>query len=262
MRSASLFWGAVLVILGGLFLLSNLGIITADVWGLIWPMALILFGVWLLWGRLFGRGAALEHANVPLEGASYAQVRLSHGAGRLTVSAGAGAGDLAEGDFAGGLEVRSKRQEDGLKVELSSPAWRWLPWDWGSRGLEWEVRFNREVPLTLKLETGASESILDLSELLVTELNLQSGASSTELTLPRNAGYTRAKISGGAASFKVRVPPGVAASIRYTGGLASLDVDTLRFPRSGEVYQSADFAIAENKVELSVEVGAASVEVR
>ena len=69
MRSASLFWGAVLIILGGLFLLSNLGIITADVWGIIWPTALILFGVWLLWGRLFHRGAALEHANVPLEGA-------------------------------------------------------------------------------------------------------------------------------------------------------------------------------------------------
>jgi len=54
----------------------------------------------------------------------------------------------------------------------------------------------------------------------------------------------------------------VAASIRYSGGLASLDVDTQRFPRSGNLYQSADFAIAENKVELDLEVGAASVEVR
>jgi hypothetical protein len=116
--------------------------------------------------------------------------------------------------------------------------------------------------MALKLETGASESILDLSELLVTELNLQSGASSTELTLPAGAVYTRAKISGGAASFKVRVPSGVAARIQYSGGIASLDVDELRFPRSGDGFQSPDFATAKNKVELNIEVGAASVEVR
>ena len=262
MRSASLFWGAVLVILGGLFLLSNLGVITVDVWGVIWPIALILFGVWLLWGRLFHRGERLEHAVIPLEGATSARVRLSHGAGRLLVSGGARATDLAEGDFGGGLDLRTRRQGDQIEAELRSSASGWSPWAWSSHGLEWNLRFNRQTPLALKVETGASESILDLSDLLVTELDLGTGASSTELTLPAGAGYTRAKVSGGAASIQVRVPTGVAASIRYSGGLASLNVDTQRFPRSGDLYQSADFAIAENKVEMLVEVGAASVEVR
>lgn len=261
MRSASLFWGAVLVILGGLFLLSNLGIITVDVWGIIWPVALILFGMWLLWGRLFRRGETLEQAVIPLEDAMSARVRLSHGAGRLLVSAGAGATDLAEGDFWGGLDLRTRRQGNQLEAELQSAAGGWGFWNWGSRRLEWNLRLNSQVPLALKLETGASESILDLSELLITELDLGTGASSTELTLPAEAGYTRAKISGGAASINIRVPQGVAASIRYSGGVSSLDVDTQRFPRSGNLYQSSDFAIAENKVELLVEVGVASVEI-
>lgn len=261
MRSTSLFWGAVLIILGGLFLLSNLGIITADVWGVLWPTALILFGVWLLWGRLFRRGQDLEHASIPLEGATSARVKLSHGAGRLRVAAGAGPDDLLEGDFGGGLDLRTRRQDRQLEAELRSPAGGWAPWDWGPRGREWDIRFNRAIPISLKMDTGAMESLLDLSELLVLELDLSSGASSTDLTLPAHAGYTRAKISGGAASFKIRLPPGVAASIRYDGGLTSLNVDTGRFPRSAGLYQSPDFATAENKVELFIDVGAASVEV-
>jgi hypothetical protein len=178
------------------------------------------------------------------------------------VSTGAGEGDLVEGDFDGGLDLRTRRQDDLIEADLRSPVRGWGLWDWGGRGLEWNVRFNPHIPLTLKLESGASESSLDLGDLIVSDLNLQSGASSTELILPARAVYTRVKVSGGAASFKVRVPPGVAASIRFSGGLASLDVDRQRFPPSGNLYQSPDFAIAENKVELIFEVGAASVEVR
>jgi LiaI-LiaF-like transmembrane region len=262
MRSASLFWGVALVVLGGLFLLGNLGIIKVDVWGVIWPTALILLGIWLLWGRLFYRGLASEHNNVPLDGATRGYLRLSHGAGRLLVTAGAAEEDLVEGDFDGGLDLRTRRLEDLLEADLRSPVRGWSAWDWGRRGLEWNLRVNPRIPLALKLETGASESILDFSDLLVSDLNLQSGASSTELTLPAHAVYTRVKVSGGAASFKIHVPPGVAASIRFSGGLASLDVDRQRFPSSGNLYQSPDYAIAENKIELFIEVGAASVEIR
>jgi len=35
------------IIVGTTFLLKNLGVITGDVWGIIWPLILIVFGVYL-----------------------------------------------------------------------------------------------------------------------------------------------------------------------------------------------------------------------
>lgn len=35
------------IITGSVFLLKNLGIITTDVWGIIWPLVLISFGIYL-----------------------------------------------------------------------------------------------------------------------------------------------------------------------------------------------------------------------
>lgn len=42
-----LFWGLLLIILGSLLLLSNLGVISQDIWNY-WPLILILVGLKLL----------------------------------------------------------------------------------------------------------------------------------------------------------------------------------------------------------------------
>jgi hypothetical protein len=43
--------------------------------------------------------------------------------------------------------------------------------------------------------------------------------------------------------------------------IGTLDVDTGRFPRSGSVYESPDYAAAANKLDLGVEGGVGSVTV-
>jgi hypothetical protein len=82
------------------------------------------------------------------------------------------------------------------------------------------------------------------------------------LTLPENAGSTRVKIESGAASLEIQVPSGVAARIRSSGGLSSFSVDKDRFPRVGDIYQSPDFDVAQNKVELNVQMGVGSVSIK
>lgn len=271
MRKSALFWGGILILFGTLLLLQNLDILPLNIWKLFWPLLLILLGLWTLWGVFAPRRAPeSEQASIPLEGASRARVRVRHGAGRLTINAGAGSGELATGTFGGGLEYRAQRdaQADELNVKMRMPRrddFFFAPWTWGGGGrgaLDWSFSLNRDIPLALELKTGASETQLDLTDLRVADLRLQTGASSTDLTLPAQAGHTQVAIEAGAASITIRVPPGVAARVRATGGAASIDVDQSRFPRAGAVYQSADYDTAPNRVEMDIHVGAGSVDIR
>ncbi len=268
MKSSKLFWAIVLILVGVVLLLGNLGVLVGvNIWGVIWPLVLMAFGAWVLYGALAGpKAVEVEEASIPLEGAARARVKISHGAGRLTLAAGAASDQLATGKFGGGLEYRARREGDKLdvKMHIRDHGWNFifLP-NWGRLGgLDWAVGLNKDVPLELKLETGAGRSHLDLAELKVTDLKLETGASETRITLPANAGFTRVKIEAGAASVDINVPGGVAARIRTQSGLSSIRVDSTRFPRSGSYYESPDYASAANKAEIDIETGVGSVNVR
>lgn len=261
--STRLFWPLVLIAVGTLFLLDNLGYLPGSAWGYLWPVLLIFFGL----SVLLGRGARPEPVedSLGLDGAASARISFKHGAGVLDVRAGAEPDRLYQGVFHGGLEKRIGRQGDALQATLEARPTGWtqwmLPWNWagGRGGLDWDVRLNAGTRLALSFETGASEARLDLTDLKVTDLRLQTGASSTRLALPARAGWTRAQISSGVASVRISVPAGVAARIRGAMGVGSLSVDQARFPNRAGAFESPDFETATNRVELEVEGGAGSV---
>ena len=126
----------------------------------------------------------------------------------------------------------------------------------------WTLRLSNRVPLSLNINSGASETRVDLTDLNVSDVRVSTGASDTLVKLPAKAGFTKAEVSAGAASIRVRIPEGVAASIRASGGLASTKIDRKRFPRSAGRFQSPDYEDAENKVELRVSTGVGSIDVR
>jgi LiaI-LiaF-like transmembrane region len=263
-----IFWPVLLIALGVLFLLDNLGILPGSAWGWLWPIILIWLGASLLIRRSAG-GRAWETTqdSLGLDGAGSARLTLRHGAGRLAVRAGADPALLYSGTFVGGMERQVERSGDSLDVTLRPPIRDWTEWMWPANwgrdgGLSWNLDLSPAVPLSLTLETGASENRLDLEGLRVTDLTIKTGASSTEVTLPAAAGHTHARIESGAASVKVRVPEGVAARIRGQVGVGAFNVDTARFPRRDGGYESEGFETAQNRVELEVQSGAAEVNVR
>jgi len=267
MRRWSFVLGIVLVLIGISAILQAL----FGIGWIFWPLILIGAGLWLISGFSWGGGArhALhEQASIPLEGAREAEVTVHHGAGRLLIGGGLAASNdlLLAGTFGGGLLVSRRRDGDRLVADLRVKdrdiSHYIFPWTRGWAGLlDWDFTLAKGVPLFLNLETGASESRLGLADLQVRELHIKTGASSTTVDLPSQAGFTRVLVESGAAAVRLRVPDGVAASIQVRSALAGVHVDRSRFPHGGGGFQSPDYDRAANKVEITVETGVGSVDI-
>lgn len=260
-------WGGILILVGVLLFLSNLGILVIDVWKVIVPSIVILIGILTIWGATRPHPELQARSlQLPLDGATRAALRLRFGAGRLLVHGGASAPSLVEGTFRGGVESHIRRSGSEAQVDLRVPADFFLhafsPWMWWSgQRMDWDVSLAESIPVSLDVETGASEAVLDLTRLMVDELKLSSGASSVQIRMPSGMSLTKARIASGAASLVIAVPDGISARIEVDGGLAGIRVNGARFPKTDKIYRSPDYDTAAKRLDLHIEAGVASVEV-
>jgi hypothetical protein len=290
-----------LIAVGSIFLLQNLGVLPWNLWGQIWrlwPLALVLIGLELLLGGRV-RGAALAALTLvlllvgawalttltwsrggpwelrtfdqPLEGATQASVRAEFGAGQLQVGAlEPGDGRLSSMTFEGPVRAMSAPrfsiQNGRAELRYAFDRHGFGPpsfFGMADQGMAMGLQLARDVPIDLRLTMGAAQSRLDLSKLKLRQLDVETGASSTWLRLPEAGGATTARLEAGAASIEVELPEGVAAEVRYDGGLSTVDVENPRLQPAGErVYRTADYPTNPNRVDLRIDSGVTTVTIR
>lgn len=296
-RRRSVILPSLLIIAGLVFLLQNLGVLSWDVWGSVarfWPIILVVIGLEMFLGGdrplvtvlavvagvavlialLLGVGRF--HRTAParpvtshtlsqsLQEANDAAVTVHFGAGSLNL------GDLRDQtDQLANLTYEGPGQLTPPKFQLRNGHAQ-LIYDLphpqfpgqASSPAQMNLLLSPNVPLSLDIQEGAADGRIDLSQLRVTNLSLQVGASHPTLVLPRNAGLTIASIKGGASTIDVEVPADVAAQIHYDGGLSTVSVDQGRFPAVGsQIYKSDDYDTAQNKVDLTIQAGLSTVTV-
>lgn len=261
-----LLFPAVLIILGAVFLLGNLGYIppvSLRAVAQLWPLILIVLGIEAILGRrepvlalavelgvillavalvaaqpagLFAptsRGST--DASVEREGAASLALRVSGGAGSYTISGGATA--LVEARSEGAeLRVRTERRGSGADVRVDpavgvsgdGPRFDLFRFN-GGPPIEVRVRVANDVPASIRLEGGAGDFTLDMRDLIVTDARVATGASSLHVVLPAPRGDVSIRIEAGAASIDIEVPDGVEARIGASGGALSTSVTNPRF---------------------------------
>ncbi len=261
MRRGEFFWGGLLIVLGVLFFLRSAGYITGDIFSWFWPLLFIAIGAWILLGG-FGYRSRYETAekfSVPLQGASEATLSIDHGAGRIDLRSGANPGDFITGVAGVGMDKKVQLHDGKLDVEIDAGP-SFIPFI-GPESGAWEFRLAQDVPISLKIEAGASRLDMDLSDLRVTYFRYNGGASSLNLTLPGRVEHALVDIDAGAARINLHVPQGVAMRL-HRKGVGSIHVDEQRFPmRDSSVYQSADYDTAQYHADVTVDGGATSLTV-
>lgn len=265
MRRDTIFWGSLLILIGMLILLDNAGVFgDINVWGLIWPLFLIVLGGRILLNYFVSSPQEVKKLNIPVGDSTSAHIQFDHGGGRLFVKAGIDQEDLLSGEFGGGIKHFIDTVGDKADIKLQIPQsmfpFVWIPGT--SSAVSWQVALKNNLPISLSFNNAACESNIDLSDLLVRNIVLKTGASSTKLILPEDADYTRVKIDAGVASINVHIPTSVAARIKTSIGLGSVAIDRKRFPKNGNIYISNDYETAENKVDIDISGGISSISIR
>lgn len=289
-RTRGLLFPAILIVLGVLFLLGNLGYIppisVAALFRL-WPVLLVVAGIEAILGRrqpwaalglevvviagavalaaaqplgLFSIGATgPSEAIVQREGAAKLSLRVSGGAGEYIVSGGATALVEARTEQ-GDIQARTTRRGDEAEVRVEPTGDGVFRLGGPPAGVT--VKVASDVPTSLRLDGGAGEFTLDMRDIRVTDARVGTGASKTHVILPTPRGDVPVRIDAGAASVEIEVPSGVEARITTRGGAISINSTNPRVSIASGAGETSGYSAAKDRVTVTFEGGAASVTIR
>lgn len=256
----SLFWPILLIGVGGVWLLANLGLLPDINFGFLlrlWPVALIAVGLDILFARrspvlgaLIGLGAvglvialvilapdlgietskdlkSLEF-NEPLGSVEQARVVLDLERYPTTVDSAVGPNLLFEANLETFTDVRFTARGDSSKTLTIDPVtdsgfdFNWF--DEIGTDARWEINLSPEVPIDLTIDVGSGSARLFLEDLDLSNLEIDGGSGSSDVTIPASSSAYDVSIDGGSGSFDVEVERGAEINATFNVGSGSWDV--------------------------------------
>ena len=296
-RGVRLFWPIILIGVGSILLLSNLGVITGNPWTIIlqlWPVLLIALGLEVLFGGSTGWRAVVSAAlglalvggilwvliaqpaipglnfgssnlqttsiSQPLDGVESARAELSFGAGTNKIYALSDSSNLIEGQLHTYGTPNFSVSTSGNRATIAlSPGPVSVPLVFPTVSEEtWDVGLNPSVTYQLDLNAGVGQSKFDLTKLSISGGGINGGVGTSELYLPGKGNY-RLTINGGVGTIKIYVPSNLAVRAEVNGGLGSFNRLPSMQQVSDNVYQTPGFSTAEDAVTLIVDGGVGSI---
>lgn len=286
------FFGLVVIFLGLALLAQNFGIVPdlelgPTLWKF-WPVLIVLLGLSLLARRGFLgglisflviiivlglmvfvvlKGPAMPSAEVDTqtfeiarqELADRLELRLHGGAGKINISGGSDflVSGKHESNFTK-LQTKTELAEPIQKVELSTEG-RWL--GLGRKNVNnLEVKINSEIPAKLDIDSGASDLNFDLSDMMVSDVEIDTGASNFIIALGEKMDNMNIDIDAGASSLNLSVPRSLGVRMVVDAGLSSKSFPEFQ-KLEDKVYESDNYGIAEKKVNVKINAGASSINV-
>lgn len=287
------FFGLFAVIYGLAFLVNQTGLFSLNIdLGLIWPLFIIFIGLSLLRKRdvistsLGSTAATLCVAAVFISfmspvPASYSQsantvfpidIMKEVGAEKVDITINAGAGDISVYGISGESLVKGEVQTNLSEVKAESKVKdsvqsvtvgmsgmrKWFAKDNPTN--RFYVGIDEETPLSLNVNSGASNNNIDLSGIRAEYVSLSTGASNVNLTMGDKLDKATVVVEAGASSINLNLPKGIGVKVFIESGMSSQDL-TGFVQTDKNTYQSPNYEMSDKKIDVSVSMGMASLSV-
>lgn len=213
----------------------------------------------------------VSHLEVPLGDTQSSQITVNVGAGNLSVGALPGdAPNLATADAtaSSGRGLTKSVSTHGGETDLTLAAREpnGFFWPTGQKNQPADslaVSLARKVPLSLKTNLGVGQANLDLRDLSIQSLDVNSGVGQMTVQFPSGSGQTRANINSGAGGqTTLIIPANVGAYIHTAGGLVSVHVPSDRYTQVVDGYESNNYSNSTDKIEIYLHLGVGQVDVQ
>jgi N-terminal domain of toast_rack, DUF2154/LiaI-LiaF-like transmembrane region len=201
-----------------------------------------------------------ETQSIELQGAKRVSADIDFPAGSVSLSGGSSKlldASFDYDDYLGKPTVDYSVSGDQGQLNLRQGDEDHMNWG-GSRRDNWDLRFASGVPLDLRINMGAGQSNLQMSQINLSRLEVHIGAGELHLDLtgPRTSDLD-ATIQGGVGSATIRLPKNVGVRVNAHGGIGSVNAHGLQ--RDGDAYINAAYGKTPATINLSVEGGVGEI---
>lgn len=285
----------ILIVLGVVFILNNLGILPWEIWNNLWkfwPVILILFGVELLLGQsvsiktfivllilIFLIPIIITYNPFNKNPFATDKLEISQDLGSLTKarividlpatklalsSLASGSAKLIEGKIeyskAADRPTISEETNFGQSIfTLNQVLQKGIPFVSSLKNTT-NLSFTQSVPLEIVVKTGAAQGTINLEYLRADYLEVESKASNLKIIFGKEYS-SRAIFKTSASNIEIEIPKEAAARIKIDSNVKNLSIDS-RFKNKAGTYQTENFEKSFTRLDIVIEAIASSINIK
>lgn len=300
MKAEKIVLGLIIVIVGIIWFMVNTGILPAvtarELWRY-WPLALILWGLLLIFGRgssvpgclsailifllvagtlimffapthrISGSVSEMRFGVQAGENVTLVRLDLTHRAGEFVLKSLSDFGQLGTVDeqtllqarLQGSQKPQTQRVVRDTVSEISISDDN-RPWQLGNQISRWEIWLADDIPSEVILRTGATSADIDLSNVNVHDLQIKAGAG--DITIRLGEYDNRIAVESGAGNITIYVPANTGVRVSTSGALLSFSGENARVFSIGEHSYESERLNEKNAIaDIEIKAGAGSVSV-
>lgn len=256
----SLFWPIILVGIGVIWLLVNLGVIAPISIGTVlqfWPILLIVLGLDILFGRQYAWVGGLagilvvaglvaylvmapasttntasqvltENFSAPVSEAVSVSYRLETASEPVDIhSLASGSDQLIDANLTHQGQINFSVNGTSNKTvslsEITNPS-DWFAWNLFNSNMKWDIGLAAGIPADISLSGGSGSIHADLTGVKLQSLNADLGSGASDFSLPQSNQDMAFDLNSGSGSVNMSLPSSTNVTLKIQSGSGALNV--------------------------------------